>query len=142
MSLELKISQEIKRYKVVNECWEYQGKLNQYGYGYFCSNGRQFKMHRVSFKYFKGKILKNLFICHSCNNPKCFNPEHLYAGTRINNEVDRLKKILLEHNYRHESTVHTSITKDNKIKLLKKCISYNMTMKDYVRCLIEKDLEL
>jgi hypothetical protein len=31
-------------------------------------------------------------ICHHCDNPKCFNPEHLFVGTALDNNRDRNNK--------------------------------------------------
>ena len=32
-----------------------------------------------------GEIHSGSLICHSCNNPSCVNPLHLYSGTQFNN---------------------------------------------------------
>ncbi|MCX6644531.1 MAG: HNH endonuclease signature motif containing protein, partial [Candidatus Bathyarchaeota archaeon] len=46
---------------------------------------------RFAYKSFIGEIPNGLFILHKCDNPKCVNPEHLYAGTQKDNMQDRLK---------------------------------------------------
>jgi hypothetical protein len=64
------------------------------GYGQFmtCSQGKRklLKAHRVSYEMANGPIPKGLFICHRCNNPKCCNPAHLYAGTAAENWNDTI----------------------------------------------------
>ena len=77
---------------IINEdtgCWEYTGHINQSGYGVFRGNDSKWtEAHRFSFEYHKGPIKKGLVCCHSCNNRKCCNPEHLRQDTQSNNLID------------------------------------------------------
>lgn len=47
---------------------------------------------RAAWKYHNGEIPKGLFICHRCDNPKCFLIEHLFLGTHTDNMQDMIKK--------------------------------------------------
>lgn len=49
-------------------------------------------VHRLSYRHFKGPIPKRRHICHSCDNPPCCNPDHLFAGTRKRNMQDMVEK--------------------------------------------------
>jgi hypothetical protein len=49
-------------------------------------------VHRLSYRHFKGAIPRRRHICHSCDNPPCCNPEHLFAGTRRDNMQDMVDK--------------------------------------------------
>lgn len=48
--------------------------------------------HRVSYEIFVGAIPAGLFICHKCDNRKCFNPDHLFAGSQQDNIRDAVQK--------------------------------------------------
>ena len=72
-------------------CHEYQGGLNK-GYGVFSVNGKTKLAHRVAYELFKGGIPLNLHVCHTCDNPKCCNPDHLFVGTAAENMSDKVKK--------------------------------------------------
>lgn len=86
----------INRHKKVNGCWEWQGKLNNCGYGCFQEtvDGKktEVRSHRRSYEIFKGSIPEGMQVCHSCDNPCCCNPEHLWLGTPKENTEDSFKK--------------------------------------------------
>ena len=82
--------------KTQQGCWEWVGgKTN--GYGSFrlpdVCEGAKILAHRASWVVFKGKAISDgLFVCHHCDNPKCFNPDHLFLGTQMDNIQDCKEK--------------------------------------------------
>jgi len=86
----------LNRHKKVNGCWEWQGKLNNCGYGCLAKiidgNKIEIRAHRLSFEIFKGEIPEGMLVCHTCDNPSCCNPDHLWLGTPQDNTQDMLKK--------------------------------------------------
>lgn len=74
-------------------CWEWSGALNRSGYGLFCISGTK-GMHasRASWILHKGPIPEGMCVCHSCDNPGCVNPDHLWLGTKADNNRDRSTK--------------------------------------------------
>ena len=86
----------LNRHKKINGCWEWQGKLNADGYGSFNetrnSEKKEISAHRRSYEIFKGQIPQGMQVCHSCDNPSCCNPEHLWIGTSNDNTRDSIKK--------------------------------------------------
>jgi hypothetical protein len=75
-----------------NECWEWQGKKKVGGYGYFSINGIEKGAHRIAYALSKGEIQPGLCVCHTCDNPPCCNPNHLWLGTISDNTRDMIKK--------------------------------------------------
>ena len=82
-----------KRLKVPDGCWEWVGGKNDKGYGRFTIPGRKLVYtHRLMYHIFIDDIPKGLQVLHSCDNPKCCNPDHLWAGTQKDNIRDAVKK--------------------------------------------------
>lgn len=73
-------------------CWYWLGLMHRDGYGLISTNHITYTAHRVSYMIHKGEIPKDMHICHSCDNPACVNPDHLWAGTNYDNILDRVKK--------------------------------------------------
>lgn len=77
----------------VTNCWEWQGGKNNLGYGLIRDEKRMRTTHRVSYEeHTQTKIPNHLVVMHSCDNPKCTNPQHLSLGTRKDNMQDMLRK--------------------------------------------------
>lgn len=70
-------------------CWNWTGgRSGSEGRGRIGYEGRDQYAYRVSYQVHVGPIPDGLFICHHCDNPRCINPEHLYAGTAADNLRD------------------------------------------------------
>lgn len=76
-----------------NGCWIWSGKKCSSGrYGYFYRGKGMQMAHRASYEKFKGKIGRGLFVCHTCDNGLCINPDHLFLGTNSDNMKDAFSK--------------------------------------------------
>lgn len=74
-----------------DECWEWQGGRNEQGYGRFRVDGKLVRAHRFSYALHNGD-LRDDDVLHSCDNPPCCNPHHLFSGTNDDNIEDRNEK--------------------------------------------------
>jgi hypothetical protein len=75
-----------------NGCWQWLGKVNNWGYGKFFPFYKEVRAHRWAYEQMVGPIPEGAVIMHSCDNPACVNPAHLSAGTLSDNSQDCLKK--------------------------------------------------
>ena len=65
-----------KRMKAVGDCWEWQGYVNNQGYGVI-NVDKPILAHRMSYTAFVGEIPEGKVLDHICRNRKCVNPAHL-----------------------------------------------------------------
>jgi hypothetical protein len=84
---------EIKYEVNENGCWICTShSKNRYGYCMFRNGGKKITIHRYMYEQHNGKIPENMCVCHTCDNPSCINPEHLFLGTHKENMKDRSNK--------------------------------------------------
>lgn len=82
-------------------CWEWNGHLDPDGYGVVSRDCRPYRAHRLSYEVHIGPIPEGRVICHTCDNRKCINPDHLFHGTSRDNTYDALAKDRLARDEKH-----------------------------------------
>ena len=73
-------------------CWEWTGTKIHTGYGQLTDNYKKKSAHRASYELHIGPIPDGLYVCHTCDNPGCVCPDHLFVGTNTDNLRDMAKK--------------------------------------------------
>lgn len=75
------------------DCWEWTGPRLPLGYGRVHFRSQATYAHRVAWELTRGRTVpKDMCICHTCDNPACCRPDHLFLGTHANNIRDRDQK--------------------------------------------------
>jgi hypothetical protein len=75
-----------------DECWPWTG-ANSRGYGQFYVDGRNRRATQVSWEMHNGAPFPDgKMACHSCDNPACVNPRHIWPGTMSDNINDCVRK--------------------------------------------------
>ena len=79
------------------DCLIWTGGKDKDGYGKFNikEKGRKtmhLRTHRVAYEVYVGSIPEGMLVCHTCDNPSCCNPDHLWLGFAADNNRDTREK--------------------------------------------------
>lgn len=74
-------------------CWLWDGSLDSHGYGTIGRyDGKGLRATHVSLSIAGRPVPDGLLCCHTCDNPPCVNPDHLWAGSPQDNMDDKVAK--------------------------------------------------
>jgi hypothetical protein len=79
-------------FTVRNGCHEWNGARTKGGYPRVDFEGRGYYAHRLVLESKIGKLKPGICALHSCDNPPCINPNHIFAGTKKDNSEDMTQK--------------------------------------------------
>ena len=92
---EIRSIEQLKSHVTVTTtgCWEWNHGRTSHGYGLALLDGRRVMIHRVVWFILKGSYPpREVLSCHSCDNPPCCNPDHLFQGDYSDNMRDCVDK--------------------------------------------------
>lgn len=92
-------------------CWLWTGARSNHGYPIAWGGNGLVGAHRLALWIYKGiDIDVSADACHTCDNPPCFNPDHLFSGTRSENMKDAWSKGRMKTETKGEKNGNAKIT--------------------------------
>jgi hypothetical protein len=94
-SVECRVRFRAAQFTDPDACWFWSdtcAAADRYGMLTDRQTGERHYAHRVSLSVFGRPLADDQFALHQCDHRACFNPNHLFAGTALDNTRDMLRK--------------------------------------------------
>ncbi len=73
----------------VTLCYIWDGLLDHKGYGKLTHNYRDRRVQQLGWELYRGPVPKGVCVLHHCDQPRCWRPDHLFLGSKADNNHDR-----------------------------------------------------
>ena len=112
-------------------CWNWSKSLVD-GYGQVTKNNKNLAAHRYSYSLYKEDFDSKLLVCHTCDNRKCVNPNHLFLGSSQDN-MDDMKSKNRQPDNKGIKNPRSKLTESEvlEIKRIGHSIPYSITARKY-----------
>ncbi len=85
--------QLLKNSKQNGECLESTYKVHRLRKcAFFTHKNKLLSVPREAYRWYHGDIPEGMYVCHHCDNPRCFKESHLFLGTARDNMQDMINK--------------------------------------------------
>lgn len=91
------------------ECWPWLSSKSKLGYGKMSIGRKHIRANRFALVASGIEIPENMCACHTCDNPSCCNPNHLWIGSQADNQKDRAAKGRSSRGERNPSKTHPEL---------------------------------
>lgn len=113
----------------INDCWRWHGHHDKNGYPIFHPTIGWYRANRVAcFLVYKDA---GSMTCHTCRNPSCINPKHLYPGNGKLNSKDRDR---VPHGI-HGERCHLAKLTNRQVKRIAKLHKIGKTNRQIADCM-------
>lgn len=119
--------------KKTDTCWVWTAGTSSNGYGQFHYQGRGLRAHRFSYALQYGEIPEGMDVLHKCDNPPCVRPDHLFAGTNLDNTQDMLAKGRRKGGGRRGEASHFAKLKNADVVAIRERLAKGDRTKDIAR---------
>jgi hypothetical protein len=116
-----------------DECWGWSGSKYQHPitkeptYGAISINGKRTSAHRAVWMHLHGEIPEGMVVMHSCDNPECTNPKHLFLGTYSDNMQDMTNKGRHPGKFRYGEQTCSAKLNNEKAMEIRRLVAEGMT---------------
>lgn len=99
-----------RHFKQTDGCWEWTWIKDKDGYALFPYAGKQYRAAKLALALDGRPVQRGKYACHTCDNPSCVKPGHLYPGTPKQNSADAISR---GRNVRGEQVHASKLTEED-----------------------------